>query len=81
MFFISSGALRVETPTGPVLLGSGDFFGELALLDGQPRNATVVAAGFADLLELGAEAFQAALAEDAALREAVEAAAATRRGA
>jgi CPA1 family monovalent cation:H+ antiporter len=58
MFFISNGALRVEVEPESVQLGSGDFFGELALITHQPRNADVVAVGFADLLVLRTEDFQ-----------------------
>ena len=32
MFFISSGALSVNLKDGAVTLGSGEFFGEIALL-------------------------------------------------
>jgi CRP-like cAMP-binding protein len=37
-------------------LGEGDFFGEMALLSGAPRAATVTALVPSELLELGAEA-------------------------
>jgi CRP-like cAMP-binding protein len=40
------------------ILHAGDFFGEMSLLDRQPRSANVVALGEADLLSLDREAFQ-----------------------
>jgi CPA1 family monovalent cation:H+ antiporter len=58
MYFISNGALRVRVEPTSVQLGSGDFFGELALITHQPRNADVEAVGFADLLVLRTADFQ-----------------------
>lgn len=40
------------------LLGPGDFFGEMALLDDEPRSATVIAAERSRLLVLSRAAFQ-----------------------
>ena len=52
VFFIGSGAVEVMLPHRRVLLGTGDFFGEMALLTGQPRTADVVAQTYCRLLEL-----------------------------
>jgi voltage-gated potassium channel len=43
MYFIISGEARVELAPEPVTLGPGSFFGEMALLFGIPRSATVIA--------------------------------------
>ena len=42
-YIILDGDARVEIPGGPVMLQPGDFFGEMALVDGAPRAATVTA--------------------------------------
>lgn len=42
-------------------LGPGQWFGEASLLTGAPRNATVVAATEAEIVELPKEAFEASL--------------------
>jgi len=52
MFFIASGAVEVQLKQEPVRLGSGDFFGEIALIENRPRTADVVALGFTQLLAL-----------------------------
>ncbi|MDY0882102.1 cation:proton antiporter [Dongia soli] len=80
MYFIASGAVTVKLPGRSVELGSGDFFGELALLRGQPRNADVVALGFCKLLVLSARDLQPLLARDRQLRERIESVAAERLG-
>jgi CPA1 family monovalent cation:H+ antiporter len=58
MFLISSGAVEVVLPNQRVRLGSGDFFGEMALLSGRPRQADVVALGYCRGLVLSAADFR-----------------------
>jgi putative ABC transport system ATP-binding protein len=65
---------RVVVQRGPerqtiVELGEGDFFGEMALLTGQPRNATVVAMEDSVLYALAAPDFQRAMGESASFAE------------
>lgn len=57
-FVIMEGTARVDKGgTKVVELGPGDYFGELALLDGGPRTASVVAATPMTLLVLGQREF------------------------
>ena len=60
IFVIVDGAVEVRTgadgPGGGKLLmklGQGEFFGEMALLDGKPRSASIVAAQESQCLVLG----------------------------
>ena len=71
MFFISSGAVEVRVEPEPVRLGTGDFFGEIALLTQQPRNADVVALSYCQMLRLSRRDFAALLNDDPALRGAI----------
>jgi CRP/FNR family transcriptional regulator, cyclic AMP receptor protein len=63
-FIVVDGSLRVERD-GQVLrrLGPGDFAGEIALIDGGPRTATVVADAPSRLLVVGHREFFGLLAE------------------
>jgi voltage-gated potassium channel len=58
MFFIVSGKVEVELPNNPVVLREGDYFGEIALITGGSRTATVRALGACELLQLGRHDFR-----------------------
>lgn len=58
MYFISSGVLTVNVSDQCFMLGSGDFFGEIALIASRPRIADVVAKGFCELLALNRKDFK-----------------------
>jgi CRP-like cAMP-binding protein len=45
-------------------IGSGDFFGELALLDGQPRTRTVTALTTLEAIRIERPAFRALLRKE-----------------
>ena len=80
MYFVLSGELEVQLPT-PVHLKAGDFFGEMGLLDRAPRAATVTAVADTQLLVLEEADFHKLTRTYPAMRAAIEAAAAERRGA
>jgi CPA1 family monovalent cation:H+ antiporter len=72
MYFIASGAVEVKVAAGPVRLGSGEFFGEIALLTHGPRTADVVSLGYCRLLVLQVEDMQRLLDSDPALRRHID---------
>ena len=78
MYFISSGAVEVRISPHPVQLGSGDFFGELALLVAERRNADVVALGYCQLLTLAARDLDRLFGTEPALRDHIRAVAEAR---
>ena len=51
-YFIIDGEVEIRLQSREAYLGPGQFFGEVALLTGAPRNATVVAAQPCTLLSL-----------------------------
>jgi voltage-gated potassium channel len=53
IFFVVAGEVEVRMPEGERRLGPGNFFGEIAVLRGTERTATVVAATDCKLLALG----------------------------
>ena len=73
MYFISTGAVEVDIGASePVRLGSGDFFGEIALVKDMPRVADVVSIGFCQLLALHSRDFRQLLDSNPELKETVE---------
>ena len=51
-YFISSGEVEVSVASRRIKLGPGSFFGEMALINGQPRSADVTALDYCKLLTL-----------------------------
>jgi CRP/FNR family transcriptional regulator len=71
-FVVTSGKVRVARANREIAsLGAGDYFGELALFDPAPRNATVTAVGSVALVSLSRSAFMVALDEMPAMRDAL----------
>src|SRR2546425_11632924 len=86
-FVIAEGRAKVyraKFPSGrPIaVLGPGDFFGEMALLDGGPRSATVVADGELTTIRLTRSGFRKVLTHEPSIAFGVmqELAARARRG-
>ena len=71
MYFIASGEVEVRLGPGTVRLGPGEFFGEIALLTGGPRNATIVATQPCTLLTLDIVDFRHLLAQQPELARVV----------
>jgi K+:H+ antiporter len=58
VYFISSGQVEIVVNGHRTKTGPGDFFGEMALLRGQPRSADVTALDFCELLTLSRRDFR-----------------------
>lgn len=68
-YIVLSGEVRVEIernfePVELARLGQGEFFGEMSLMTGEPRAATVRAVSECELLVVDRPAFQKALSEE-----------------
>jgi CPA1 family monovalent cation:H+ antiporter len=73
MYFVASGAVSLPLPDHTTAeLGTGEFFGEIALLSGKDFATEARSLGYSRLLQLQARDFDALLARDAVLREKIE---------
>jgi CPA1 family monovalent cation:H+ antiporter len=79
MYFICSGEVDVNAAGKSIKLARGDFFGEMALLLAQPRQADVTAVSYCLLLILEGEDFQALLKGSKGIRSRIDAAASARQ--
>ena len=80
MYFIADGEVEIQLSSQGVYLGSGQFFGEVALLTGAPRNATVVATQPCTLLALDVVDFHELLARQPELARIIHEEAQQRHG-
>lgn len=77
LHIVDEGSVKIALPSPEgeeaiiATLRRGDFFGELALLDGAPRSATAVALETTSTLTLPREAFREILDADQGLRDAL----------
>src|SRR5918995_4506577 len=77
LYVVASGAVKIVLPSTEgeeaiiATLRPGDFFGELALLDGAPRSATATSLEQSETLELPRATFHDLLDQDSALRDAL----------
>ncbi len=78
MYFIASGVVDVRRSGQTILLTRGDFFGEMALVLDQPRQADVTARSYCQLLVLERRDFQALVRTHKAIRTQIDRAVADR---
>ena len=77
LFIVMSGSIKITLPadTGDeailATLRPGDFFGELALLDGAPRSATAIAIEATETYVLPRDRFRELVATEPVMREAL----------
>jgi voltage-gated potassium channel len=69
MYFIANGEVEVELPDKRARLGSGDFFGEVAVLGRARRMATVTAVTRTNLLILDAQDLEALMEREKRIAE------------
>lgn len=72
VYFIVSGWVKVRRTTNEdtralAILGKGDFFGEMAILDESPRSTDVIALSPVELISISREAFIQILFKDSQL--------------
>jgi CPA2 family monovalent cation:H+ antiporter-2 len=70
-YFISSGEVEVSVSGRRIRLGPGNFFGEMALISGQPRSAHVTALDYCSLLKLTTSDFNEIMKRYPEIREQV----------
>ena len=77
LFIVMAGSIKITLPADSgdeailATLRAGDFFGELALLDGAPRSATAVAIEPTETYILARERFRELIATEPVMREAL----------
>ncbi len=71
VYFIASGAVEVILPERRARIGSGEFFGELALLSGRPRQADVIALTYCQFLMLRRTDFELFMQANPEARETI----------
>ncbi len=80
MYLIASGEVKVYTrssgPVGGTLylarLGEGDFFGEVSVLTGKPRTATITASQRTELLRLDKDKLDGVLSKHPSIRKVLD---------
>jgi CRP/FNR family transcriptional regulator, cyclic AMP receptor protein len=84
LFIVATGSVKVVLPSDEgaepaivAVLGAGEFFGELAILDGAPHSATIVALEPTETLVLHRDAFLGLIDSQPELRRALLASLAT----
>jgi len=80
MYFIADGEVAIQIDPKPLVLGTGQFFGEIALVMGSPRTATVIARKACQLLLLDIADFRRLASAQPELMRAIDEEARRRMG-